>query len=82
VASQPDEKEMAIISAINPFLTDKGILIYGADTLVDDNGERILSEINALSIGGFPQAERQTGKPIINITTNKLFSHADIHFRI
>ncbi|MBT8189335.1 MAG: glutathione synthetase [Bacteroidia bacterium] len=82
LASQPDEKEMEIISVINPYLSDKGILIYGADTLVDDNGERTLSEINALSIGGFPQAERQTGKPIINITTNKLFSHADIHFRI
>ncbi len=80
VMSQPDKTELKIIEAINPYLSENGILIYGADTLVDDDGNRILSEINALSIGGFPQAEEQTGKPIIQMTINKIFADADIYF--
>jgi glutathione synthase len=80
VTSAPETEELEIIQRINPFLQEQGILIYGADTLVNDDGKRILSEINTLSIGGFPQAEKQTGKPIINITIDKIFSYADKHF--
>jgi glutathione synthase len=78
VKSEPDERELEIIETINPYLKENGILIYGADTLVNDNGDRILSEINTLSIGGFPQAEHQTGKPIINTTIEKIFKYADV----
>lgn len=81
VASQPDDKELEIIERINPYLNKKGILIYGADTLVDDKGQRTLSEINALSIGGFPQAEKQTGKPIIKMTIDKIIDYADVHYQ-
>ena len=81
VAAEPDENELEIISIINPYLSKKGILIYGVDTLVDDSGHRTLSEINALSIGGFPQAERQTRQPIIKMTINKIINYADIQFR-
>lgn len=77
VSSQPDAREIEIISRISPYLRQQGILIYGADTLVGDDGHRTLSEINTLSIGGFPQAEKQTGKPIIQMTINKLIKHAD-----
>ncbi len=73
-----DDRELEIVARINPFLNNHGILIYGADTLVDDNGARILSEINTLSIGGFPQAEEQTGKPIIKVTIDKIFNYADV----
>ena len=80
-AAQPDKRELEIINRINPSLNEKGILIYGADTLVDDNGQRILSEINALSIGGFPHAEKQTGRPIIKLTIDKIVDYADVHFQ-
>lgn len=70
-----EEKEM--IQSISPQLIQEGILIYGADTLVDDNGKRILSEINTLSIGGFPQAQAQSGRPIIKLTIDKIFEYAD-----
>ncbi len=76
ISSEPDVDELKIIESINPFLLEKGILIYGADTLVNDDGKRILSEINALSIGGFPQAEKQTGLPIIQLTIDKIFDYA------
>jgi len=76
VATEPTLEEKNIIETINPLLKEKGILIYGADTLVDDNNKRVLSEINTLSIGGFPQAQKQTGLPIIKITLNKIFDYA------
>lgn len=78
--AEADEDELDIVRIIDPFLSKNGIFIYGVDTLVDDSGKRILSEINALSIGGFKQAEEQTGKPVLQITTNKIFDYADVHF--
>ena len=77
VASEVTPEEQNIITQINPRLKDEGILMYGVDTLVDDQGNRILSEINTLSIGGFPQAEAQTGKPVIQSLINKIFEYAD-----
>ena len=77
IYSEVTLKEKKIIDTINPFLKENGILVYGADTLEDDNGERVLSEINTLSIGGFPQAEAQTGKPIIKTLIDSIFNYAD-----
>ncbi len=79
VSTTVTEEEKKIIAYINPYLLKQGIMIYGADTLVDDNGKRVLSEVNTLSIGGFPQAEAQTGKPIIKQTIDKIFKYADEH---
>ncbi len=67
----PEEND--IIQAISPKLLKEGILIFGADTLVDDDGKRVLSEINTLSIGGFPQAEKQTGRPVLQQTIDLIF---------
>ncbi len=70
-------QEREIINTITPKLAQYGIFIYGVDTLVADNGDRILSEINTMSIGGFPQAEAQTGRPIIKSLIDKIFEYAD-----
>lgn len=75
VPSEVTEDEIQMIERISPNLVKKGILIYGADTLVDDDGKRVLSEINTLSIGGFPQAEAQTGKPVIKTLLDKIFDY-------
>jgi len=75
VSTSATPEEESIIKHINPLLQKHGIFIYGADTLVNDEGKRVLSEINTLSIGGFPQAQKQTGQPIIKITINKIFDH-------
>jgi glutathione synthase len=75
--SKVTKKEKEIINQLNPELQAQGILIYGADTLVDDNGDRVLSEINTLSIGGFLQTESSTGKPIIKKLLDKIFEYAD-----
>jgi len=77
VPSEVDEDEVKIIEKISPFLKQEGVLIFGADTLVDDNGKRVLSEINTLSIGGFPQAEQQTGRPILQQTIDLIVKHVE-----
>ncbi len=79
VPAEPTKQEIHIVDTINPLLREHGILIYGVDTLEDDDGMRVLSEINTLSVGGFPQAERQTGRPIIAMTINKIFEYASHH---
>ena len=77
VSAQIEPEEEAIIKTISPKLEAEGIFIFGADTLVDDDGKRTLSEVNTLSIGGFPQAEKQTGKPIVQKTINKIVKYID-----
>lgn len=77
VPAEATPEEIKIIETISPKLLEAGILIFGADTLVDNNGKRILSEINTLSIGGFPQAEKQTGKPILQQTIDGIMNYVE-----
>ncbi len=77
IPAQVTEAELDIVKKIKPYLQDAGIFMYGVDTLVDDDGQRVLSEVNTLSIGGWPQAEEQTGLPLINTMIKKLFQYAD-----
>lgn len=77
VPSQVSDEEIVIVKEINDKLESEGILIYGVDTLVDDDGKRVLSEINTLSIGGFPQSQEQSGKPIIRTTIDKMIKYTD-----
>jgi len=73
--SEVDADEIKMIEIITPKLLEAGILIFGADTLVNDDGKRILSEVNTLSIGGFPQAEKQTGQPILQQTIDEIINY-------
>ena len=75
VAAEVSPEEAAMVAAIGPELTARGICFAGIDTLVDDDGKRVLSEINTLSIGGFPQAEVQSGRPILQLAIDELFSY-------
>lgn len=59
-ASEPDEREVKMVEAISPVLKERGIVVFGMDTLVDDEGQRVLSEINTLSIGGIYPAELES----------------------
>ena len=77
VKSIVTKEEIEIVKGLTPKLISEGVFIFGVDTLEDDDGNRILSEVNTLSIGGFPQAQKQSGKPIIKMTINKIFEYAD-----
>jgi len=65
IVSEVDESEQKIVASINPILAKMGIVMYGVDTLVGDDGQRILSEINTTSIGGLPQVAAQQNLPLV-----------------
>ncbi len=75
VVSETTPEEETMIAAVAPVLLAKGIVIFGADTLVDDDGLRVLSELNTNSIGGFPQAEAQTRRPVLQQTINGIYDY-------
>ncbi|MBB4080115.1 glutathione synthase [Lewinella aquimaris] len=79
IGAEVEPEEVALVEALAPELLRHGICFCGVDTLVNDEGKRVLSEINTLSIGGFPQAEAQTGRPILQQTINELFSYCYDH---
>lgn len=64
VRTKPDDDEMAIILEVTPVLEGFGVLFFGIDTLVNDEGKRVLSEINTLSVGGLVKMEEHTREPI------------------
>jgi len=59
------KEEQKMVEQINPILAKLGILMYGLDTLVGDDGKRVLSEINTTSIGGLPQMARDQQLPLV-----------------
>jgi glutathione synthase len=77
VISEPDEAELKIEKELTPLLFQKGVVMYGFDTLVDDNGIRVLSEINTLSIGGLGPIEEMSGKPVLKHTAALLWDYLD-----
>jgi len=70
-----DFDEINIAQTINPFLSKMGIVMYGIDTLVNDDGKRVLSEINTTSIGGLPQIEAMTGEPVVARAANLIWDY-------
>jgi glutathione synthase len=77
VVAEVSPEEEAMIAAVAPVLLEKGVVIFGADTLTDDDGTRVLSELNTNSIGGFPQAEAQTGRPVLQQTINEIYHYLE-----
>ena len=70
-----EQEEIEIIKTIDPILSKVGIVMYGVDTLVDDNGKRVLSEINTTSIGGLPQLAKQQRKPLVEKAVHLIWRH-------
>ncbi len=71
--SEPTPAEIEMVHSLNPRLESLGILMYGLDTLTDDDGARVLSEINTTSIGGLPQIAHMTGLPLLEQATELLW---------
>lgn len=70
-----EKEEEQIVATINPVLSKLGIAMYGVDTLVNDDGKRILSEINTLSIGGIKQIEELTQRPIVKQSIDLIWKY-------
>lgn len=69
------EEEEQMVKVINPTLSKLGIVMYGIDTLTDDNGKRILSEINTTSIGGLRQIQELYNQPILKRISDRLWNY-------
>ena len=81
VSTTVDPEEIQIIEQLIPLLEKEGILIAGIDTLMGDQGKRVLSEINTLSVGGFLNIQEQTNSPIIEQTVHILMDYVDQKIR-
>lgn len=76
-SAEPDEHEKAIIARLNPALVAHGVIFYRIDTLVNDDGKRVLSEINTLDIGGLPEIQEYSRKPVTRQAADLLWSYID-----
>ncbi len=74
-AASPDTDEKAMAFQLSQVLVEKGILLFGFDTLLGDDGKRKLSEINTLSIGGLPQIGNFTGKPVVKTAASLIWDY-------
>lgn len=64
------KEEKLIADQLGKDLIKKGVFMFGFDTLTDDEGKRVLSEINTQSIGGLKQINEQKGSHILENITN------------
>lgn len=72
VLSEPDERERRMARELSKVLLPKGVVMFGMDTLANDEGLRVLSEVNTLSIGGIKPMEDLSGKPLVNRAAQQL----------
>lgn len=70
-----EEEERDIIKRINPLLAEMGVVMYGIDTLVGNDGKRVLSEINTTSIGGLPQIGKQQGSSVVQQAVHLIWNY-------
>jgi len=75
--SDVDIEEEEIVKLINPILVQLGIVMYGVDTLVGDDGKRVLSEINTTSIGGLPQIAKLKNQPLVEKGIELIWNYFD-----
>lgn len=73
--SEADADERAIVERIDPVLQERGVIFYGIDTLVNDDGRRILSEINTASIGGIIRIEEYSRRPVMKRAAELLWDY-------
>jgi glutathione synthase len=70
-----DAEEIEMEKELTPMLIKRGIVMYAMDTLMGDDGRRVLSEINTLSIGGLVPLEEMSGKPVLTDAAKHLLDY-------
>lgn len=77
--SKADERELEIISNIDPILQKEGIFYYGLDTLENDEGLRVISEVNTLSIGGIVTPAHEDGEQVAKHFASLMINYMKNH---
>jgi glutathione synthase len=73
----PDATDHKIATRLSTELGKQGILIFGFDTLMNNDGQRVLSEVNTMSIGGLKQIRDAEEKPILKEVVSEVMQHLD-----
>jgi glutathione synthase len=68
-------REESIAKVIHQKVGPLGIGIFGMDTLVDDDGQRVLSEINTMSVGGIGPMDGQLHRSVSMFVANELIEY-------
>jgi len=66
------DREREVALRLDPIMRKHGIFLYGADMLLNNEGQRVLSEVNTLNVGTIAVAEKLTGKPITAFVARNL----------
>ncbi len=72
-----DQDDLRIAEHLAQLIRKFGIVMFGFDTLVGDDGSRVLSEINTMSTGGLKQIRDANGKPVLKKIVSELVNHLD-----
>jgi len=75
VLSEADATERRIAREMAELLLPKGVVMFGLDTLVNDDGQRVLSELNTTSIGGITPLQRLSGQPKVGRAVDLLVDY-------
>ena len=75
VATKIDKEEISLVKKLHPVLSKHGVIFYGIDTLVNDKGKRVLSEINTSSAGGIYPAQQLSGEPVVERSAMALYHY-------
>jgi len=75
IAATLDEREQKMVERLIPDMKNHGVLIYGMDTLSDEDGTRYLSEINTLSPGGISPAQRSSNTPVVQSAARGIWDY-------
>lgn len=74
----PDEREQWMAERLSEVLLPKGIAMFGMDTLVNDDNQRVLSEVNTLSIGGIKPMADLSGQPLVQLAAHWLTEYMEV----
>jgi glutathione synthase len=72
-----NQDEQHITKALCEVLHPLGVIIFGFDTLVDEHGKRVLSEINALSTGGLAKIAEYKGSNTIRRSAELIWDYVN-----
>lgn len=77
IHAMADENERHIAQRLIQELGKYGIVMFGFDTLINNDGHRVLTELNTMSIGGLKQIRDKNNKPIMKKVVHQLVRHMD-----
>ena len=77
--TEPTQAEEHILAVLKPKMAALGVVMYGVDTLMGNDGHRVLSEVNTMSIGGLLDLPGTNGKTAPELAAEGLVEYLVSH---